>query len=595
MNILGLIYYEDFGQPAACLLQEGQLMAWAEEERFVRVKQAKGYFPGQAIRYCLQAGGITFDDIDEIAYGWDATRYRWQYPLHLGRSFLRDRLRYRASRVSDPVLRRRPPLGSAVSSGLRDLLGMQPGHLTQQLHMGLRQAGFTTANYPPIHFVGHHHAHAATAFYHSGFEQSAVLVYDGHGEEKTISMWRGEGQGLTLLHQQKIPHSLGWFYSMFTEYLGWSPNEGEVKLMGLAPYGGPDPAIAAVVADVLQLRPQGIALNPAFSFYQNRSYGQFFSDLLVEKLGLPRGQYEPITDRHRAIAWAVQQRLELAGAHLARLALQKAGSRRLCLSGGVALNCKLNGQLAQLPEVEQLFVQPVSHDAGVSLGAAMVRAQAQGADPRHKLEHLHWGPAFTDEEIEAVLQRNGIRYVRLSEAERPQRVARLLAAGKLVGWFQGRMEIGPRALGGRSILADPRSAASAHQVNARVKFRENWRPFALSVLAEEAPRLFAAPHKAPFMTTAHAVLPQALPQLQGGLHQGDGTTRPQTVRREVHPAFYAVIKAFHAETGVPAVLNTSFNVKGEPIVCTPEDALRCFFGTGLHGLALGGFWVEKER
>jgi carbamoyltransferase len=592
MNILGIIHHEDFGHPAACLLQEGKLVAMAEEERFVRVKQAKGYFPGESIRYCLQTADIGLKEVDYIAFGWDAHKYPLRYTSFLGRSFLQHRLFRKSTKVRDPQLKARPSLGTALFSGLKDILATHPKNLRQNVVFGLREAGFTDDSIPPIVYVGHHLAHAATAFYCSGLEESAILVYDGHGEENTVTIWQGRGLEIKPLHQINIPHSLGWFYSLFTEFLGWSPNEGEVKLMGLAPYGNPDPRLQKLVEEVLQLHPEGIRLNPDYMFFNDRSYGRFYSDLLVEKLGPPRGKFEAITDFHQNLAFAVQNRLEEAGLHLAQLAMQKAGSRNLCLAGGVALNCKLNGRIHQAGLADHFFVQPLSYDAGVALGAAMVLSQAKGQDCRFEMEHLYWGPEFSDEQIETVLQRSKVSYQKIADPAR--RTAQMIAEGQIVGWFQGRLEAGPRALGGRSILADPRYQESADRVNEFVKFRESWRPFALSMLEEASERFLPKAVSSPFMIMAFPTYAEQRDQLAGGMHSGDFTTRPQTVRAQTNPLYHQMITAFAELTGVPAVLNTSFNIKGEPIVCKPEDALRCFYATGMDALVMGSFLVQKR-
>ena len=590
MNVLGLIYQEEFGHPAACLLQDGKLVAFAEEERFVRVKQAQGYFPGRSIRYCLRTADLSLSDVDFIAFGWDANRYTFYYPLFLGLSYLKNVVLRRKERAK--VGGERQNQGSAVISGLKDILSNHPRSMKQEITFGLRKAGFVEERVPPVVFVKHHLAHAATAFYCSGLPESAVLVFDGHGEENTVTFWRGSGDQLELLHKIDVPNSLGWFYSLFTEYLGWNPNEGEVKLMALAPFGKPDAELQKLVEDILHITPTGIELNTDYTFYNDRSYGRFFSDLLVEKLGLPRGPDEVITDRHHDIAFAVQTRLEQAGIHLAKLCLQYAGSRNLCLAGGVALNCKMNGVIHRERLADHFFVQPISYDAGVALGAALVVAQKHGLDPRFELTHLHWGPEFSGEQIEAVLKRNKLRYRRTDEIERV--AARLIADGKIIGWFQGRLEAGPRALGGRSILADPRGPNMKDQVNHYVKFREGWRPFALSILDEEKEKYLVRPSDSPFMVKAFLVQEDKEADIQSGMHWIDHSTRPQTVREETHPRYWKLIKEFQGITGVPAVLNTSLNVKGEPIVCTPEDALRCFFGTGMDALVLGDYLVEKR-
>jgi len=590
VNVLGLIAVDVGGHPSACVLRDGRLVAFAEEERFVRVKQALGYFPSRALRFCLDEAKMDLKDVDLIAFGWDATAYRWRFPLFLARSFVSHRLSGRRSR---PRLRApgRPSLGSAVLGGVRSLVAFQPKTLTEGIVLGLRDAGFGGGPVPPIVFIRHHLAHAASAYYCSGFDESAILVFDGHGEENATTVFRGEGRRIVRLKEINIPHSLGWYYSAFTEFLGWNPNEGEVKLMGLAPFGERDPEAEALVRDVLQLTEDGYRVDADYLFYGRRSYGKFFSDAVVERLGPPRGRDEPLTDRHRAIARAVQDRLEEAGVHLAGLATRLAGSRRLCLAGGVALNCKMNGEIHRRGVAEEIFIQPLAYDGGVSLGAAQVVAAEKGDDPRFEMDHLYWGPSYGDDEIEAVLRSSRAAYRRSPRVG--HEAARMIAAGKIVGWFQGRMEGGPRALGGRSILADPRRPEMKDLVNDRVKFRESWRPFALSILEEHFADYVKQPARSPFMIMAFDVAEARRRDIPSAMHSADQTTRPQTVSRKTNPLYWELIDCFRSLTGVPGVLNTSFNVKDEPIVCTPRDAVRCFYGTGMDSLVIGGFILDK--
>lgn len=590
MNVLGLISCDVSGHPSACVLKDGVLVAFAEEERFVRVKQALGFFPSRAIRYCLGEAGLALADIDHIAFGWDANAYRFRFPWFLAKSFVRHKLRPGHVQVR-PAAGGRPALGSAVGSGLRSLLSFQPATLMERIVLGLRDAGCREDRIPPVTYVKHHLAHAASAFYCSGFEESAVLVFDGHGEENTTTIFRGDGRQLTLLKAIDIPDSLGWFYSAFTEFLGWNPNEGEVKLMGLAPFGKADAAIDRLVSEVLQLTGDGFRVDADFLFYGRRSYGKFFSDALVDRLGRPRAQGEPITDVHRAIARAVQRRLEEAGLHLATLAMRLAGSRRLCMAGGVALNCKMNGEIHKAGIADEIFVQPVSHDGGVSLGAALVVAMAGGDDARFRMEHAYWGPEYSNDRIEASLKANRVPYRRV--ADLAEEGARRLVDGQIIGWFQGRLECGPRALGARSILADPRPADMKDRVNDRVKFREGWRPFALSILEESFGEYVKRPVASPFMIMAFDVADAHRHEIPSAMHGVDQTTRPQTVSRSTNPKYWNLIDRFRQLTGVPGVLNTSFNIKDEPVVCSPEDALRCFYGTGMDALLIGDFVIEK--
>jgi carbamoyltransferase len=591
VNVLGVFGATDVVHPAACLLRDGRLVAFAEEERFARVKQASGLFPAQAMAWCLREGGLSLGEVDALAYGWDANVNWGRMPLSMASSFVSSRLTNSAPKRRSAAAPGRPPLGSAALAGLQTLLHLHPWNLQERLILALRDGGFVRDPIPPVRFFQHHLCHAATAFFCSGLSEAAVLVFDGHGEERTVSIYHGTGRSLREVRHIGLPHSLGWFYSASTEYLGWDANEGEVKLMGLAPYGGPDPMLRAFFEEFLQLTPNGVRIDPDCIFYGRRSYGRFFGDKMADRLGPPRAPAEEITQRHRDIAFAVQQRLEEASLHLARLALRETGSRNLCVAGGVALNCKMTGALHGEGIADHLFVQPLSYDAGVALGAAMLAAEQAGDDSRFPMEHLQYGPSYDDAAIEAVLRRNGLRYRRSEDIA--EDAAALVADGKVVGWFQGRMEAGPRALGGRSIIADPRAASMSDTVNDKVKFRERWRPFALSILAERAADYLVTPVDSPFMVMAFAVVPGREAEIPAALHEGDHTTRPQTVRRDVSPLFWALIDAFYRRTGVPGVLNTSFNVKGEPIVCSPTDAVRCFYGTGMDAMAIGSFLLEK--
>lgn len=588
MNILGLIFHEDFGHPSACLLQDGKLTAFVEEERLIRVKQAKSYFPSKSIAYCLNKGKIGLQDVDLLAFGWDAKNYRFKYPLFLVQSFLKYRIFHKKLKKNHSP---RPKMGAAVFSGFKDILNYHPQNLKQQIILGLNEAGFNKEEIPPLVFVKHHHAHAASAFYCSGFDEAAILAADGHGEENTITIFKGEGKNIKLLKEINIPHSLGWFYSAFTEYLGWDPNEGEVKLMGLAPFGQPNPEIKTVIDDMVTIIPKGVKLNPNYLFYHNRSYGRFYSDAVVDRLGLPRGKNEEITQRHKDIAFAVQEKLEEAGISLARKALQLAGSQNLCLVGGVALNCKMNGEIHKSGIAKNIFVQPISYDAGVSLGAAMMASMQRDEDCRFPMAHVYLGPSYSDEEIKKVLIRNKVTFEERKNIA--QYGAQLLIQGKIVGWFQGQLEAGPRALGDRSILADPRDPQMKDKVNDSVKFRENWRPFALSILEEDISDYLKKPVRAPFMIMAFDVMEDKTKDIQSAMHWIDHTTRPQTVNRQTNPLYWELIHEFKKLTGVPGILNTSFNVRGEPIVCSPVDALRCFFGTGMDALIMGSYVITK--
>ncbi len=593
MNILGIIYHPEFAHPSACLIKDGKLVSFIEEERLLRVKQASGYFPSKSVAFCLKQGGLDMKDIDLIAVGWDSNYYKIKYPLFLMKVFLKYKLFGKKGESTRKVSKGRKNLGSGVISGFKDILNYLPKNIEQNIVFGLNDAGYAGQKVPPVVYVKHHYAHAASAFYSSGFDNSAILIFDGHGENSTITIWSGNDKKIKLLKEINIPNSLGWFYSAFTEYLGWGPNEGEVKLMGLAPFGKPDSEIKKLVDEVVVLTDKGIKVNPQYLFFNKRTYGYFYSDLIVKKFGPPKKKGEEFTQHHKDIAFAVQSKLEEAGIYLANMAMDMAGSKNLCLSGGVALNCKMNGEIHKHSNAEEIFVQPISHDAGVSMGAAMAIAMEKGDDPRLKMDHVYFGTSFTDAQIEKVLVRNKVNFEKRKDI--PKYGARKVKEGKIVGWFQGAMEAGPRALGGRSILADPSDPDMKDKVNDFVKFRENWRPFALSLLEEYKEEYLKKPADSPFMIMAFDVPEDKYKDIRSAMHWIDNTTRPQTVSKKTNKIYWEVIDEFRKLTGIPGVLNTSFNIKGEPIVSSPEDALRCFYGTGMDVLIIGNYVIDKEK
>jgi carbamoyltransferase len=392
-----------------------------------------------------------------------------------------------------------------------------------------------------------------------------------------------------------MPHSLGWFYAAFTEYLGFDAYDGEYKVMGLAAYGGPNREIAERVSRVLRPAPDGIGyeLETAYIHDGPHAYSGRFTDHLSELLGRPpRASAQAIDDWHRDLAYAVQDALEQAVVRLARWAVRTTGIRRLCLSGGVAQNVKLNSRLLRLEEVDDVFAHPLCADSGSAAGAALAACFRATGERPERLTTLALGPEESEAEIEAALRLAHLDY------ERPEdpcdAVAAELAEGRIVGWFQGRMEAGPRALGQRSILADPRRVESRDRVNAIIKFREDWRPFCPSILAEAQSKYLVARSATPFMIVAVEATPALRTDAPAVVHV-DGSVRPQTVAQQVLPRYHRLLAAFERRTGVPVLLNTSFNVKGEPIVCTITDALRTFWSTGLDVLAAGDFIVRKPR
>lgn len=571
--------------PAACVIVDGHLVAFLEEERVCRVKAAADRYPRLAIAYCLREAGVNPGDISAIAFGWDATKY---VEDSTGASSM--------SRFYDFVGTSYNKDETTLLSERRILAHFQPSAIRARLQHELVNCG-DWANVPPITYVPHHHAHAASAFYCSGFDSAAVIVADGSGEELTTSLWCGTGRSLRCVDRILIPHSLGWFYAAFTEYLGFTPYCEEGKLMALAAYGRENRMIAEAVQSICEIHPEKscYSVDPYFTFFGSHSKGRRYTDRLVEVLGEPRRQSgrDEIDPFAADLALAVQTRLEAVFSNLVRRWMRSTGERNLCVAGGVALNCRLNGSLTALQQegvFTAFFAQPASNDAGSALGAAQVVATASGSDVRFSMKHAAWGPVFTDAEIEQVLVRNRRVFTRVDAA---MAAAHLLAAGLVIGWFQGRSELGPRALGNRSILASPMSPDSPRLVNTKLKHRERWRPFAPSILDDVACTIVDGADTAYFMIRSFKMREDAAARLPAVVHV-DRSTRPQVVTRDGNPLFWRLLYEYRRLTGEGVLLNTSFNGSGEPIVCSPDDALRTFSASQLDALVIGSYAVFPD-
>jgi carbamoyltransferase len=562
--------------PSAALVRDGAIVAFAEEERFTRIKTAPNSLPIGALLYCLREAGIGIGDVEGIGFGWECDRYATAMPAF------------------NEQFRRRYPEPDNSYNRLQEEYLLNLYHPTR-IRTDLRQALALRGVYlepERVHFLPHHLCHAASAYYCSGFAEAAVLTLDGSGEEMSTVMWHGVGDRIKELRSFKLPHSLGAYYATFTEFLGFKANQDEGKLMGLAPYGEHSAAIQAKLDQVLpyDAATGEFELNPYMRYLGAHTFGRRFSDRFVEVFGRPRLAHEPIEARHRDLAFAVQRRLEQVVAGLVRALVGMTGVRSLCLAGGVAMNCCMNGKLSRMDEVREIFVQPASADNGIALGAAYLMARQAGVGAFERLGHAYWGPAFSDAQVEAALRESKLPYRRSSATA--EEVARYLAEGKIAGWFQGRMEVGARALGNRSILASPLFPDMKDKLNREVKHREDWRPFCPSLPVDDYRTYFAHGEASDYMILAYPVRPEFRDRIPSVVHV-DGTARPQTVRPEHNPRFYELLKAFGRLTGHPVLINTSFNVQGEPIVCTPADALRCFGGTGLDVLVLNDFILTK--
>lgn len=561
MNVLGIsCYYHD---AAACLVRDGVVVAAAEEERFSRKKHDSG-FPHRAIDYCLKAGGITENDLDAIGF--------YEKPI------------LKFERILQSTLAGFPRswglFARAMPTWLRQKLWIRTD-IQESLGSGV-----------PVYFIEHHLSHAASAFLVSPFDEAAILTFDGVGEWTTTAAGYGRGTEIELAREIRYPHSLGLLYSVFTAHAGFEVNDGEYKLMGLAAYG--KPTYYRQVRDLVDLRPDG-------SFQLDMSYFAYhyalhsMSDKFLRVFGPPRPPEGKMETRYADIAASVQQVTEevmLAGAVALRT---ETGMANLCMAGGVALNCVANGRILREAGYDGLWIQPAAGDAGGSLGVAVyLYHRLSGAPRTYVMRDAYLGPDYSKQETRAFLESKGVPFEELSDDDLVRQVAGLLAENRVVGWFQGRMEFGPRALGSRSILANASHPRMKEILNEKIKHREEFRPFAPAVLLEETPAYFEFEpgRESPFMLLVAQVRPEYRGLLPAITHV-DGTARLQTVTAQENGLYYRVIEEFFRLTEIPVIVNTSFNVRGEPIVCTPAEAYNCFWHTDMDYLVLGNCLVSS--
>jgi carbamoyltransferase len=574
MLIVGL---SAFGQnPGACIMRDGKLIAFAEEERFIRIKGASLRFPAKALAYCLREAKATLDEVDRFAVGWNAEKYKFHMPAFFARQFFRN-----IGTAGD---------GSSMRI-LAEISDQKPDAIIRRSTLALREEGLS-GRVPEFVFVDHHLAHAASAFYASGFDDASVLVIDGSGEDRSTSFYEGRGLDLKDRGSVDLPDSLGWFYAAVTSFLGFRAYEEEGFTMGLAPYGKLLPEWQDKMARLVRFESDGLyRVDPRYTLLGKHSTNEHFADELTTLLGPPRLAKDPFSQTHKDIAAAAQERLEQAVLRMVKRLVDQTGARKLCVAGGVAMNCKMNGVIGASGLVDGLFVQPAAHDSGTALGAAMWVSARSGENPRFNMNHAQWGPGYSSAEVEKAARTTGMRFTRPDSIE--ETTAEALAKGKVVAWFNGRMEVGPRALGGRSILAHPAIPGMNDRVNRDVKFRDSWRPFCPSMLESAAADYLKPSLETRFMTVAAEANARGLAEIPAVIHV-DGSTRPQTVNEDSHPAYAKTIAAFARRSGVPVVLNTSLNVKGEPVACTPMDALRCFYSSGIDAIALQDLWLSKD-
>ncbi|HET9321949.1 MAG TPA: carbamoyltransferase [Bryobacteraceae bacterium] len=594
MRILGIsAFYHD---SAAALVRDGEIVAAAQEERFSR-KKHDARFPAHAVEYCLAAEGVALSDIDYVVF-YDKPFLKFERLLETYVAFAPRGLR---------------SFGMAIPLWIREKLFQKNLLRDELMRFG---ADFDWTN--RLLFTEHHQSHAASTFFPSPFEEALILTMDGVGEWATTSAALGRGNHIEIIKEIHFPHSLGLLYSAFTYYTGFKVNSGEYKLMGLAPYGTPQYA-GTILEHLIDVKPDG-------SFRLNLEYFDYCTGLRMTNGkfdalfgGPPRKPDQLLTERHMDIAASVQAVLEQVVLQMARSLAAETGAKNLCLAGGVALNCVTNGKLLRDGCFERVWIQPAAGDAGGALGAALAGYYVFQGQPRRvsgcgdKMKGSYLGPEFSQSEIERRLTAVGAKYQVMDEAQLIESCVNALMDEKAAGWFQGRMEFGPRALGARSILADARSPRMQSMLNLKVKFRESFRPFAPSVLREHVAEWFELDGDSPYMLlVADVVKEQRKPvapdeqKLCGiaklnverseipAVTHVDYSARIQTVHKETNPRYHALLQRFYERTGCPVIVNTSFNVRGEPLVCTPEDSFRCFMGTKMDVLAVGNCFLRKE-
>jgi carbamoyltransferase len=595
-HILGIsAFYHD---SAACLIRDGDIIAAAQEERFTRKKHDPG-FPSHAVRYCLNEGGISLGDVRYLVF-YDKPLVKFERLLETYLAFAPQGLQSFVAAM---------PVWLKEKLFLRNLLAKEFIALAPEMKK---------SELPPLLFGEHHESHAASAFYPSPYDKAVVLCMDGVGEWATTSAWLGEGNALTPLWEIPFPHSLGLLYSAFTYYTGFKVNSGEYKVMGLAPYGEPK-YVKAIYDHLLDLKPDG-------TFRLNMDYFNYCTGLTMtgDKFdgvfgGPPRKAESRLTQREMDLARSIQEVTEEVMLRVTRTLHQETGVEYLCMAGGVALNCVGNGRILREGPFKSIWIQPAAGDAGGAVGAALTAWHRYDDQPRQatgvdRMKGSYLGPQHTNAEIEQFLKGADAPYERLDDDLLFDRVAKNLAEGKVVGWLQGRMEFGPRALGGRSILGDARNTKMQSVMNLKIKHRESFRPFAPSVLRDRVSDYFVMETDSPYMLLVAPVQDKRripLPQGQNGLWgidllnvprsdipavtHLDYSARIQTVHEETNPRYYRLLKAFETQTGYPVLVNTSFNVRGEPIVCTAEDAYRCFMRTEMDVLVLENCVLYKSQ
>jgi len=568
MHILGFDCYGH--DSAAAIVRDGEMLGLVEEERFLKKKHVAD-FPKHSIQWCCDIAGIKPSELDHIVYYWDPKLARLPRIMHLLRYFPKS-------------------LGLIKSRGDKEsLMRRLPGTLKQEL-------GLT--NKTQLHFAQHHLCHAASSFLTSPFDEAAILTIDAAGEWDCTWMGVGKGLDMTRLKTQHFPNSLGLVYGAVTEFVGFRFASGEGKVMGLAPYGDPKRFIE-IFRDVIKIKPDGgYEVDLSYFTYHYLGRPNWFSPKFYDAFGPPRDEGDKgMTQHYMDITAALQLRTEEVGLHMAKWLREKTGLNKVCLAGGVCLNSVMNGRILLEGVFDEVIVQPAANDAGTAIGACYWLWNTVMRNKRtYVFEHAYFGPWMENADYQTAIDslitpETKVDYKKVDNA--PALAAKMLSEGKIIAWFQDRMEMGPRALGNRSILADPRSNEIKDLLNARVKFREGFRPFAPSVLEDKTGQWFNTNYPSPYMILVYDVLKEKRPLIPAVTHV-DGTGRVQSVSKKHNPKYYSLIEEFEKITGVPIMLNTSFNIRGEPIVHRPEQAIECFLKTGMDALFLGDYVLTKR-
>lgn len=576
MIIIGINAYH--ADASAAIFIDGKLVAAIEEERFTRIKHWAG-FPQQAIEFCLKEAGVTYKDVDHFAIGRDPKAKLFKKMTYL---------------AGDPLKSIR-----AIKDRLAN--SRKAASIEKELSMisGLPEKDFAGK----IKNVEHHRSHIASAFFASPFENAACLSIDGSGDFTTTMVGTGKGTDLDIIASVNFPHSIGIFYTAFTQLLGFSLYGDEYKVMGMAPYG--EPRYVDQLHDIVKLKPNGLfSLN--LSYFRKGtsgviSYGDdhvpvvapMYSDVMLKKFGQPRKKDEPLSQYHKDIAASVQKMTELVLFHILNALNKETGLENICIAGGVAQNSVANGKITRNTGFKNIYIPSAGHDAGISMGAALyVQHQVLKMPREAPIMSAYTGSHFSNEDIKQVLDAKGVAYTQLPDEELYQKITDCLVEGGVVGWMNGPAEFGPRALGGRSIIADPRRADAKEIINTKIKRRESFRPFAPSILKEYVADYFELDQEVPFMEKVFPIKKERQKEIPAVTHV-DGTGRLQTVDKDISPKYYALIEAFRIKTGVPVLLNTSFN-ENEPIVNTPEEALACFLRTNMDMLAMENILITRN-